>query len=268
MTQEEKEGYWTPLEKRHRDWLFKPVTKIFGLVPGAANILTIVGFGILFWAMIDLLCFKNPIGRQVWFIASAWLTDLFDGPVARNNKNVTAFGTIADHTRDFFLILWMVFLSFYVTASLKGLATVLIYSVLVLTVAGMFGVATGMWLYQREKRYERPEQSYSEFINEFLLKDLVTTVGARVHTALTAVGDIFYLAGAIWKNEFYFAVGAVLLVAQLVSLGFYLHEVFQASYEDRVYKIRKAFQKKIERLEEALRRKKRKRLIKPPSVLS
>jgi hypothetical protein len=75
-------------------------------------------------------------------------------------------------------------------------------------------------------------------MREFLLSDLVTTIGARLHTGLTAFGMIFYLAGMLWKNNFYFYAGIILLIIQLVSLGFYLHEVFQAEYEDRVYKMR------------------------------
>lgn len=259
MTDEEKEGYWTPLEKRYRDWFFRPITRILGIIPHAANCLTILGFGILFWAMIDLLYFKNAIGRQVWFLTAAWLTDLFDGPAARNNNDVTAFGTITDHTRDLLLILWMIFLSFYATALLERTAMILMYSILTLTAAGMFGVAIGMYFCQREKRRERPEQPCLEFMREFLLKDLVTTVGARVHTALTAFGMVFYLAGFVWKNEFYFITGAVLMVAQLASLGFYLHEVFQAQYEDRAYKIRMALQRKITELEEMMRRRKESR---------
>ena len=102
----------------------------------------------------------------------------------------------------------------------------------------MFLILLGMWLYQREKRRERREQPYFEFMKEFLLSDLVTTIGARLHTGLTAFGMVFYLAGMLWKNNFYFYTGIILLIIQLVSLGFYLHEVFQAEYEDKVYRMR------------------------------
>lgn len=263
MADGEKEGYWTPLEKYIRDYLFTPITWILGFIPYAANILTVSRFLIVFWAILDFLFYRNPIERQVWFLTIAWITDLFDGSTARNNNNITAFGTIADHTADFFLTLWMLFLSFYITldffiaSPLEELAVITMYAVLLLTTIGMFLVAIGMWLFKRDKRAERPNQPYFEFIQEFLLKDLITTVGARIHTGLAAFGIIFYLAGAIWKNIFYVQVGAVILVVQLFSMGFYLHEIWQARYEDRAYKIRQALEKKIKELEEIFNKKRK-----------
>lgn len=257
MSGEENEGYWTPLEKYVRDYFFTPITRVLGFIPHAANILTISRFFIVFWAMLDLLFYHSPVKRQVWFLTAAWITDLLDGPTARNNNDVTAFGTIADHTADFILTIWMLFLSFYFTPLLSRFAATLIYTTLSLTAFGMILVLIGMWLFTREKRCERQEQPYLEFIKEFLLKDLITTISARIHTGLTAFGIIFYLAGAIWKNDFYLKTGAVLLIIQLFSLGFYLHEIWQTRYEDRAYKIRKALEKRIKELEEIFNKKRK-----------
>lgn len=256
MADEEKEGYWTPLEKYIRDYLFTPITWILRPVPHAANILTISRFLIVFWAMLDLLFYRNPIERQIWFLTVAWATDLLDGSTARNNNDITAFGTIADHAADFFLTFWMLFLSFYLTALLGGLAGIMMFTILSLTAMGTILVALGMWLFMRGKRSERPNQPHFDFMREFLLKDLVTTISARIHTGLAAFGIIFYLAGAIWKNAFYLQVGAVILVVQLFSMGFYLHEIWQSSYEDRAYKIRQALEKRIKELEEMFKKRK------------
>ncbi len=225
MTKEKEEDYLTYLDKKIRDWLFKPVTKIFGFIPYAANILTIIGFLTLIFAVIDLLYFKNNIERQIWFLIAAWLTDLIDGPVARNNNNITAFGTIADHTRDSLLIFWMVFLSFYVTVAL------IMYAVLTITALGTLLAILLTRLYLIKKRQERSSQPYYDFMNEFLLNDLKTTFNARLRTFIVAVGMIFYLAGAIWSNSLYFQIGAALLLIQLVFLGFYLRDVFRMSYQ-------------------------------------
>lgn len=225
MTKEKEEDYLTYLDKKIRDWLFKPVTKIFGFIPYAANILTIIGFLTLIFAVIDLLYFKNNIERQIWFLIAAWLTDLIDGPVARNNNNITAFGTIADHTRDSLLIFWMVFLSFYVTVAL------IMYAVLTITALGTLLAILLTRLYLIKKRQERSSQPYYDFMNEFLLNDLKTTFNARLRTFIVAVGMIFYLAGAIWSNSLYFQIGAALLLIQLVFLGFYLRDVFKMSYQ-------------------------------------
>jgi len=251
-----KEGYWTPLEKYVRDYLFTPITWILGSVPHAANILTVMRFLIVLWAALDFLFYHNPVERQIWFLTIAWITDLLDGPTARNNNDVTAFGTIADHTADFVLTIWMIILSFYFTSLLGGLTVILINTILAVTAVGMLLMALGMWLFMHEKRNERCDQPYLAFIQEFLLKDLITTIGARIHTTISAFGIIFYLAGAIWKNNFYLQTGAVLLVIQLFSMGFYLHEIWQARYEDRAYKIRRALEKRVKELEEIFKKRK------------
>lgn len=262
MAEEEEEGYWTPLEKHIRDYLFWPITRVFGLIPYFANILTISRFFITFWAALDFLFYHNSIGHQIWFITGAWITDLLDGPTARNNDNVTAFGTIADHTADFFLALWTFFLCFYITFDLysKGLfeklAVVMLSTTLSLTIVGMFLVAIGELLLKREKRAERPHQPYFDFWREFLLKDLITTFSARVHTFFTGFGATIYLVGAIWKYDPYFYVGAIFLMIQLVSLGIYLHETFQARYEGRAYKIRRGLEKRVTELEEIFKKRK------------
>ncbi len=226
-----KEDYLAYLDKKVRDWLFRPITRVFGFIPYAANILTILGLLTLILAIIDLLYFKNSIERQIWFLVVAWLTDMIDGPTARNNNNITAFGTIADHTRDFFIILWMVFLSFYVTSSLDKFAAFIVYIVLTITAIGALLVVFGTRLYLLKKRQERPSQPYFDFMNEFLLKDMVTTFIARFQTFVAAVGVIFYLAGAAWGSVLYSQIGIALLVVQLVFLGFHLRDVFRMSYQ-------------------------------------
>lgn len=236
-----KEDYLTYLDKRVRDWLFKPITTIFGFIPCAANILTIFGFLTLILAIIDFLYFKNNIERQIWFLIIAWLTDLIDGPTARNNNNVTAFGTIADRSRDFFIVLWTMFLGFYVTISLKyvfhlsymtsGTISLIMSMVLAVTTIGTIMIPIGSRIYLIKKRRERPDQPYFEFISEFLLNDMVTNFIARFHGFVVAFGMIFYLAGAIWGNFLYFQIGAALLIIQLVIFIFYLCDIFRLSYK-------------------------------------
>lgn len=252
MADQEKEGYWTPLEKWCRDYLLWPLTRPLGIIPQAANLLTIAGFFILLTAVRDFYYYRS-LERQIWFLIAAWLTDFFDGPIARNNDSVTAFGTAADHTRDYLLGFWMIFLSLYFTP-LSGNFSILMRWIFLLSLLGSFGIILGVWLYLREKRQERKEQFYFEFLNEFLLKDLVTSATARGYTFVFAVGDIFYIAGIFWNSDFYKITGSVMLASHLIILGFYSHEVWRQKYEDRVYKIRKALQTAIKDPEEMLQR--------------
>lgn len=252
MADIEKEGYWTPLEKWARDHLLWPLTRPLGIIPQAANILTIAGFFILVAAIADFYN-RRILERQVWFLTAAWLTDFFDGPTARNNNSVTAFGTAADHARDYLLGFWMIYLSLYFTPLTENFG-ILMYWIFLLSLFGNFGIMCGFWLYSREKRRERNDQAYLVFLKEFLLNDLVTSATARGHTFAFAAGDIFYIAGISWEKDFYKIIGAILLISQLVILGFYLHELWWQRYEDRIYKIRKAFQVAIKDPEEMLQR--------------
>ncbi len=248
MATAEREGYWTPLEKQTRDYLLLPVTLPLKLIPYAANILTFGGFLILFYAIYDFYLTRN-FERQIWLLGLAWLTDLFDGPTARNNNNVTAIGTAADHIRDYCISFWMVVLAFHITGNTPELWPV--YWILGLTIVGLVGVVTHTIIYQREKRKEKKTDTYRSFVKSFLLNDLVTSITARIHTVVLAVGGVSYIAGVTWGN-FYTRLGMVLLLLQLFILGFYMHEIFQIQYEDRARKMQEARQRRIKKLTEII----------------
>lgn len=256
MEKRDKEGYWTPLEKDIRDFALRPLTWPLKPFPQAANFITIAGFLILLWAIADFVLYRS-FERQVWFLLAGWLTDFIDGPTARNNNAITAFGTAADHTRDSLLGLWMIFLIGFGGA---GSANAwLIYSLLGMTIAGKIGNIYGIFLFAKEKRSEKQNMSDNEFWREFLLKDLITTITARVHTAIFASGGIIYIAGLAGWGIAYSNTGAILLTVQLFILGFYLHETFQARYEEKAYRLRMLFQEKIKNLEAIVERMREKR---------
>src|SRR6185295_15502785 len=108
-------------------------------------------------AIVDFYLTRN-FERQIWLLGAAWLTDLFDGPTARNNKNITAFGTAADHIRDYCISFWMVVLAFHITAARHELWPV--YWILSFTILGLLLIVTHNVLYQREKRKERTQSSF------------------------------------------------------------------------------------------------------------
>lgn len=249
----EKEGYWTPLEKQFRDYLLTPITWPFRFVPQAPNIVTTLGFFVLLYAMWDFFA-THDLGRQIWLLAFAWITDFFDGPIARNNHMITALGTALDHARDYCIMFWMIALSFLIAVNTGEIW--LLGPLLTLTVLGLAGVMAGTFLYQREKRKENTELTFGAFIREFLLHELVTTVTARIHTTVLAVGGVLYIAGAVWGSVYTIA-GILFLLLQLFLLGFYIHEIWEVRYEDQAMKIRAMLQRKIEDLEKRLEPKKK-----------
>lgn len=249
MDKNPREGFWTPLEKYGRDYLLWPLTRPLGIIPQAANIITLVGFGILGYAIYDF--FQNfSFERQIWLLAAAWLTDFIDGPTARNNNSVTALGTIADHVRDYLIGFWMIALSYYISWSHNYW---FMYWVLSITLAGLFGIMLGNMLFQKEKRRERPNISFFEFYKDFLLRDLVTTITARIQTTVLAFGGVFYIAGEVWGKP-HTNTGIILLLIHLFIIGFYVHEVLQVRYEERAYQVRAALQDEIKKLRARLKR--------------
>ena len=226
-----RDGRGTALEKNVRDTLLWPITRLIRRVPYGANVITCIGFAALIAAAVDFFLTQSTY-RQVWYIASAWITDFIDGPDARNNGRVTALGTFLDLARDFCLELWMLFIGLYATyhASTASPLSAILYSVLSITVAGKLIVALGILLFFREKRLNRQTMAFRDSATRFFLKDLRITWIARCHTFFLGLGGTLYIGG--WAMyPILICVGTILLVLQLPFLGAHLYEIFRLDEE-------------------------------------
>jgi len=87
-----------------RKWLWRKI-----LTP--ANFLTAARFWLLGKA-IALFFSGAALSEQTTLLFLAIITDFFDGPLARNNDEVTELGTYMDHVGDWSVILWVIFLNF------------------------------------------------------------------------------------------------------------------------------------------------------------
>ncbi|MBI2640018.1 MAG: CDP-alcohol phosphatidyltransferase family protein [Candidatus Sungbacteria bacterium] len=127
-------------EKKSRDWVLLPITQpiwwsalpvrwfiswaaglMFGqeirrflyqkiLTP--ANMLTGARVALLIKAV--FMFFEDAaLARQVEILFVAITTDFFDGPLARNNNEVTELGTYMDHIGDWAVITWVMFLTLW-----------------------------------------------------------------------------------------------------------------------------------------------------------
>jgi len=101
--------FLTILEKNWRDWFLKPLTLILFKFGISANLITTLGFILIFGGVIGHI-YEIPIQYQFFIVLLAALSDLIDGPRARNHNEVTALGTWLDHIRDGFLIAWVTYL--------------------------------------------------------------------------------------------------------------------------------------------------------------
>lgn len=77
-----------------------------------ANFLTSARF-LFLWLAVSAFFRNETLAVQTNFLFIAIITDFFDGPLARNNNEVTELGTYMDHIGDWSVVLWVIFLNFW-----------------------------------------------------------------------------------------------------------------------------------------------------------
>ncbi len=99
----------TALEKDWRDYLFRPLTSLLNRLGVTANGITITSF-ILLLVPIAMHFQGYSLPIQIALLAAIGIADAIDGPMARNNRNVTVLGIWLDHIRDGALVAWATYL--------------------------------------------------------------------------------------------------------------------------------------------------------------
>lgn len=175
------------------------ISRIFGLVLGKnaerflwrkiltpANFLTAARFWLLAESM-KLFIAGAPLSPQVTMLFFAIITDFFDGPLARNNDEVTELGTYLDHIGDWGVILWAFLLNFW-------------YDVMSTLILGIiFAVIPILFLINcaKFKKFYDPENSWIVNISGFAVEELQTDVWGRLQFVFLAValfGGLFFEA--------------------------------------------------------------------------
>ena len=90
----------TNLEAAWRDRALKFLTDRMGFI--SPNAVTIIGF--LLVGVLSFLFLKEASFQAIfWFTLAAGFTDMLDGSLARNNRQVTKIGAVLDWSRDLLL---------------------------------------------------------------------------------------------------------------------------------------------------------------------
>lgn len=192
----------------------------------AANFLTSARFGLLVYAL-SLFFSEAPLARQTEILFFAIVTDFFDGPLARNNDEVTELGTYLDHTGDWTIAIWVFFLNFWYSAS--PLATLIpAFAVLPL----LFSVYI-----MKFKKFFDPESSLLANLKGFAAEELQTDVWGRLQFLLLAIalfGGLFVMSAENPAFLFSSLANAIPQAAQtrLVGLTFLLF-IFLGGYSTR-----------------------------------
>jgi phosphatidylglycerophosphate synthase len=96
----------TPKEKSIRDALFRPLSLWFKRRGITANHITLTGICIV--TLQNIFMYRGYIAFALFCAILAFLSDMIDGPRARlkdektGQDEVTGFGTLADHVRDYY----------------------------------------------------------------------------------------------------------------------------------------------------------------------
>lgn len=104
-----RQGSFTLSDFRIRDrWLLHP-SKFAYHYGVTANMVTGLGwFFLILWFGLHEFYYGKPIfWLDFWFITLVSFTDFIDGPLARNNDDITVKGTLGDYFRDFFFTIYM-----------------------------------------------------------------------------------------------------------------------------------------------------------------
>lgn len=214
-----KDDFLTAFEKSWRDWFLKPITKIFYKSGIRANHITYLGFGLIAIA-IEMYFTNYSFKWQLLFLILTGLSDGLDGPMARNNNNITVLGTWLDHIRDGFLLIWASFL-IYKFRLLAPEVLIVIFSlqiILIWTIIKSFLIRYLQGL---------PEEEAKILIHKFSLDNLQASIIGRIEFFCWVWGYFFLLSSLIKSWPILLTLGHVFIFLQIVFAIFNIWESYQ-----------------------------------------
>jgi len=214
-----KEHFLTALEKNWRDAALKPLTNFLWKIGFTANHITVSSF-VLILVPIILHNQHQPLLTQLIILAIIGLSDAIDGPMARNNNNVTIFGTWADHIRDGALILWASYLVYeYHLLSLEVL--ILIWALQLLLVY----INLKDFIIKYLKGLPSDEEEI--LVSNFSLDNLQASVIGRLQFFFLATGYGFLLTYAITSQPLLVNIGNVFIILEIIFAAFNILESYK-----------------------------------------
>jgi phosphatidylglycerophosphate synthase len=189
----DKEHSLTAKEKSRRDSFFRPLSRICRNVGIRANYISIGG---VFLVCVQIYFFL--VGQEIYGLITAVIaafTDMIDGPVARfkytdaGTDDVTAFGTLLDHFRDYFLAFTFGYFAFFYQNILRPLEFILFLIILFLYLGIFIGTLFKL------RRYRIKNRSIEKRLHGFLLPDMQTSFWGRAQFFLIIVGTILLFVG-------------------------------------------------------------------------
>ncbi|MDP3770383.1 MAG: CDP-alcohol phosphatidyltransferase family protein [bacterium] len=187
-------------------------------------------------------------------VIEIFVSDLIDGPLARVNNEVTALGTILDHTRDYITAFTALFFLLAITIASRDIAVLILECAAIGSFMCVMAYhAKLMRLYTHSRALHshtlrKKVTSTLEAIEEFALEEYQTKLTGRIQFGAMAISIVLGLFHYGIDSQVLFILFLVALVCSIMATSYYLYELWGEHYE----KWQKLMQEKSQELKEKL----------------
>lgn len=216
-----KDDFLTALEKSWRDAALRPLTDILWRLGITANRLGWFSVLLLFIAIYFYFSDKS-LNAQLMILLVVALIDGLDGPLARNNNNVTIHGTWLDHIRDGALVAWATYL-IYLFKLLNPQILIILWSLQIIL----------MWMTLKDFliRYLQglSEEEGKILITKFSLDNLQASLTGRLQFFSWATGYGFLLGSLVLSVPYAIVIGQSFVMLAIIFSALNISESYRKS---------------------------------------
>ena len=216
-----KDSFLTALEKNWRDAALRPLTAILWRLGITANRLG--WFSVLLLAIAIYFYFTDEsLNTQLLILLIVGLIDGLDGPLARNNNNVTIHGTWLDHLRDGAPVPWATYLIYQF--NLLNLQLIIILWSLQLI---LIWITLKDFLIQYLRGLSGIEEKV--LITKFSLDNLQASLTGRLQFFSWATGYGFLLGSLVLPIPYAIIIGQSFVILAIIFSALNISESYQKS---------------------------------------
>ena len=186
----------------------------------SANLISFIGIGLLIKFILNL-SLGMPPQNQIILIVGILASDALDGPFARLNNNVTALGTILDHTRDWIFAFVLGIATFYSILPLEWSNILLFFlafsstlTIFLLVIIKFFREVRSIDFFQDQAAFWDKAKEIFSIFSDYAINHLQTNLRGRIHFGGLAGAFLFFIAS---KNEL---LNRLLGPENLINLGY------------------------------------------------
>ena len=216
-----RDSFLTALEKNWRDAALRPLTAVLWKLGITANRLG--WFSVVLLGITIYLHFTDSsLKTELLILLIVGLIDGLDGPLARNNNNVTIHGTWLDHIRDGMLVAWATYLVY--KFNLLNLQLIIILWSLQLV---LIWITLKDFLIQYLRGLSDTEEKV--LITKFSLGNLQASITGRLQFFSWTAGYGFLLGSLVLPIPYANIIGQSFVIHAIIFSALNISESYQKS---------------------------------------